>query len=138
MKKHWHWWVTLLFVWAIAYDLIVWGAAGRLPDIGQKLQVSAQRQALLAHIYMSAGGALDTAVPVLDDWGTQRADTALSNGFERIKQDPEVAMDLIFSNTWNDTHATLKLMYWAAPALGLIALVLWSRRPKKIGLMGRR
>ena len=138
MKKHWHWWVTLLFVWTFAYDLIVWGAASRLPDIGQKLQVSAQRQALLAHIYMSAGGALDAAVPVLDDWGTQRADTALSNGFERIKEDPEVAMDLVFSNTWNATHATLKLMYWAAPVFGLIALVLWSRRPKKVSLMRGR
>lgn len=138
MKRHWHWWVTLLFVWALAYDLVVWGAAGRLPEIGTHLQSSAQRQALLANIYMSAGGALDEAVPVLDDWGTQHAQTALADGIERIKDDPMVAMDLIFSNTWNSTHAMLKIMYWAAPVFGIIALVLWSRRPKKVSLVGRR
>ena len=138
MKRHWHWWFTLLFVWALAYDLAVWGAAAHLPDVGVHLQVSAQRQALLANIYMSVGGKLDAAVPFFDDWGTQRAQTALSQGFARIKEDPMVSMDLIFSNTWNTTHATLKFMYWAAPVFGLIALVLWSRRPKKISLMGGR
>jgi hypothetical protein len=138
MKRHWHWWVTLLFVWALAYDLVVWGAAGRLPDIGTHLQSSAQRQAVLANIYMSAGGALDDAVPILGDWGTQRAQTALADGRERIMEDPMVAMDLIFSNTWNSTHAMLKIMYWAAPVLGVIAVLLWSRRPKKVSLMGRR
>ncbi|MHB8447151.1 MAG: hypothetical protein ACYC7G_10565 [Rudaea sp.] len=138
MRKHWHWWFTLLFVWALAYDLAVWGAAGRLPGIGEHLQASAQRQALLAHIYMSAGGELDAAVPILGDWGTQRAQTALSEGFARIREDPMVSMDLIFSNTWNSTHATLKFMYWAAPVFGVISLVLWSRRPKKISLMGGR
>jgi hypothetical protein len=29
-------------------------------------------------------------------------------------------------------------MYWAAPVFGVIALVLWSRRPKKVSLMGGR
>jgi hypothetical protein len=109
-----------------------------LPDIGAHLQSSAQRQAFLANIYISAGEALDAAVPFLDDWGTQRAQTALADGIERIKDDPMVAMDLIFSNTWNSTHAMLKIMYWAAPVFGVIALVLWSRRPKKISLVGRR
>lgn len=138
MKRHWHWWITLLFVWALTYDLVVWGAAGRLPDIGANLQASAQRQALLAHIYMSAGGALDDAVPVLADWGTERARLALANGVDRIKEDPLVSMDLIFSNSWNSTHATMKLMYWAAPVLGVLALIFWSRRPKKVSLIGRR
>jgi hypothetical protein len=32
----------------------------------------------------------------------------------------------------------LKIMYWAAPVFGVIALVLWSRRPKRISLVGRR
>ena len=138
MKRHWHWWFTLLFVWALAYDLAVWGAAAHLPDVGEHLQASAQRQALLANIYMSVGEKLDAAVPILDDWGTQRSQTALSEGFARIKEDPMVSMDLIFSNTWNSTHATLKIMYWAAPVFGVIALVLWSRRPKKISLVGGR
>ncbi|MBS0556640.1 MAG: hypothetical protein JSR27_04405 [Proteobacteria bacterium] len=138
MKRHWHWVFTLLFAWALVYDLAVWGAAARMPQIGGFLQASAQRQALLAHLYMGAGAPLDAAVPVLGDWGAQRAQTALAPGLERIKEDPMVSMDLIFSNTWNSTHAMLRYMYWAAPAFGLIALVLWSRRPKRIRLMGGR
>lgn len=138
MKKHLHWWFTLLFVWALAYDLAVWGGAARLPDVGTKLQLSAQRQALLAHLYMAGGSVLDDAVPALDEWGTRHAETAFSQGFERINDEPEVAMDLIFSNTWNATHGWIKTLYWGPPLFGLIALVLWSRRPKKVSLMGRR
>ena len=138
MTKRLHWILLLLFAWALAYDLVVWGAAGQLPDIGDKLRVSAQRNALLATIYMAGGGALDAAVPVLGDWGAQRAQTALQNGTARIKDDPNVAMDLIFSQTWNSTHAFLKLMYWAAPVLGIAFLIAWARRPKKVHMMGGR
>ncbi|HET8943049.1 MAG TPA: hypothetical protein VFN13_13795 [Rudaea sp.] len=138
MKRHLHWWITLLFVLCLGYDLVMWGAAARLPDIGPKLQQSAQRQALFAHMYMTAGSALDAAVPWLDDWGTRHIQTALAQGFPRIKDDPRVAMDLIFSENWNSAHATLKLMYWAAPILGVLALVFWSRKPKKLHMMGSR
>jgi hypothetical protein len=87
---------------------------------------------------MAGGDALDTAVPALETWGAQRAQAALELGMQRIKDDPNVAMDLIFSQNWNSTHAMLKLMYWAAPVLGLLALVAWSRRPKKVSLIGGR
>jgi hypothetical protein len=133
-----HWLFIALFLWALAYDLVIWGAAGRLPDVGDKLRVSAQRNALLATIYMTGGDALDAAVPVLQDWGTQHALNALEEGIPRIKDDPNVAMDLIFSQTWNSSHFWLKFMYWAAPLLGVIALVTWARRPKKVHMMGGR
>jgi hypothetical protein len=138
MTKHLHQIVLLLFAWALAYDLAVWGAIGRLPELGDKLRASAQRTALLATMYMAGGGALDAAVPFLDDWGTQRAQTALEAGIPRMKDDPYVAMDLIFSQTWNSTHAFIKFMYWAAPVFGLAFLIAWTRRPKKVRLMGRR
>lgn len=138
MRRYLHWWITLLFLLCLGYDLVMWGAAARLPDIGPKLQQSAQRQALFAHIYMGAGSPLVASVPWLDDWGTRHIETALSQGFPRIKEDPRVAMDLIFSETWNSTHATLKLMYWGAPILALLALIFWSRKPKKLHMIGSR
>jgi len=138
MSKRLHWILLLLFAWALVYDLVVWGAAGRLPDIGDKLRVSAQRNALLATVYMAGGDALDGAVPALEEWGAQRAETALQTGIQRIKDDPNVAMDLIFSQTWNATHAFIKFMYWAAPVLGVLFLFAWVQRPKKVKLMGRR
>ena len=138
MMKRLHWLLLLLFAWALIYDLAVWGAIGRLPDVGDKLHSSLQRSALLATMYMAGGDALDSAVPFLDDWGTQRAQAALAPGIPRMKDDPNVAMDLIFSQNWNSTHAFMKFMYWAAPAFGLAFLVAWTRRPKKVRLMGRR
>ena len=138
MMKHLHWILLLLFVWSLAYDLAVWGAMARLPDAGEKLRVSAQRNALLATMYMAGGEPLDDAVPALADWGAKRAQSALELGLARIKDDPNVAMDLIFSQTWNSTHAFLKLMYWVAPVSGLAFLIAWARRPKKVRLMGRR
>ena len=138
MKKYLHWWVTLLFLIAFAYNAIVWGAAARIPDFGEKLQKSAHREALFASIYMVVGMPLVAAVPFLDDWGADTFQIAISEGFPRIHDDPSVAMDLIFTQTWNAKHRTLKLVYWAAPIFALIALILWVRRPKKINLMGRR
>ena len=138
MMKRLHWILLLLFVWALAYDLVVWGAAGRLPDVGDKLRVSAQRNALLATIYMAGGDALLGSAPALEDWGTQRALTAFEFGIPRIKDDPNVAIDLIFSQTWNATHAFLKFMYWAAPVFGVAFMIAWARRPKKISLIGGR
>ncbi len=138
MKRNLHWWVILLFLLVLGYDLVVWGAAGRLPDVGRRLLDSAQREAPLTYAYMRAGGVLDAAAPLLDDWGTQHAQDALGEGFARIKEDPKVAMDLVFSQTWNAKHATLKFCHWAAPVLAVIALVFWMRRPKKVHLMSSR
>jgi hypothetical protein len=138
MKKYVHWWITLLFLVALVYDVVVWGAAAGIPDIGEKLQKSVHREALLANVYMSVGMPLVAAIPVLETWGADTFQAAVSEGFPRIREDPAVAVDLIFSETWNAKHRTLKIAYWAAPVLALIALVLWSRRPKKIRLMGRR
>lgn len=132
-----HWYAIVIFLLALGYDLVVWGAAARLPDdVGKHLLSSAQREAPLVDFYMQVGGPLDQAVPVLDAWGARAANAALAEGFERIKQDPAVAMDLVFSQTWNSHHAWLKFCHWAAPALALISLLLWLRRPKKVRLMG--
>jgi hypothetical protein len=138
MRRHLHWWVTLLFLLVLSYDLVVWGAAARLPDVGPHLQISAQREAPLAYAYMYAGGFIDAAVPALDAWGARHAQIALGEGFARIKDNAAVAMDLVFSQTWNADHAILKLCHWGAPVLGICALVLWMRRPKKVSLMGSR
>jgi hypothetical protein len=138
MRKYLHWWVTLLFLLALAYDLVVWGAAAGIPDIGDKLQKSAHREALLANVYMSVGAPLVAAVPLLNEWGASYFQAAVAEGFPRIQEDPSVAFDLIFTQSWNARHRTLKTMYWAPPLLALLAIFLWARRPKKISLMGRR
>jgi hypothetical protein len=138
MKKYAHWWVLLLFVMAFLYDAIVWGGAARLPDIGDKLQRAALRQAVLGSVYMTCGAPLLNAVPSLDEWGQQHFKDAVLEGFPRIHDDPSVAFDLIFNNNWNTHHRTLRVMYWAPPVLAVVWIIFWVRRPKKVSLMGRR
>ena len=136
--RHLHWYVIVFFLLALGYDFVVWGGAARLPEVGPHLLDSARREGPLAYFYMSIGSMLDQAVPALDQWGQQHASAALSEGFERINGDPAVAMDLVFSQTWNSHHATLKFFHWAAPVLAVLSGVFWMRRPKKVRLMGRR
>jgi hypothetical protein len=138
MRSHLHWWIGLLFLLVLSYDFVVWGAAARLPDVGAHLQDSAHREGPLVYFYMRVGSAIDAAVPALDVWGQRHAEAALAEGFPRIKQDPAVAMDLVFSQTWNAQHLTLKICHWAAPVLAVLALVSWIRRPKKVRLLGSR
>lgn len=138
MRRHLHAWIGLLFFLVLAYDFVVWGGAARLPEVGTHLQDSARREGPLAYFYMQVGSAIDGAVPALDSWGQRRAEVALAEGFPRIKDDPAVSMDLVFSQTWNIHHATLKFCHWAAPVLAVLALVFWMRRPKKVRLMGSR
>ncbi len=138
MRRHFHWWIGLLFLFVLGYDFVVWGAAARLPDVGAHLQDSARREGPLAYFYMRVGSALDEALPALDRWGQYRAESALAEGFPRIKQDATVAMDLVFSQTWNAQHFTLKVCHWAAPVLAVLAVVFWVRRPKKVRMLGSR
>ena len=138
MRRHLHWWIVLLFLLVLGFDFVVWGAAARLPDVGAHLQDSARREGPLAYFYMRVGSVIDAAVPVLDEWGTHHAEAALAEGFPRIKDDPTVAMDLVFSQTWNAQHLTLKVCHWAAPVLAVLAIVFWLRRPKKVRMLGSR
>lgn len=139
MKRYLHHVALVLFFACLLYDMVVWGALPRLPDVGASITASAQREAPLALSYITLGRGLDAAVPSLQAFGAERLSDALGEGFARIRQDPEVAMDLIFNTTWNATHRWLKTMYWAVPFFLLLALLLWWRRPRQVtALRGRR
>jgi len=128
---------TILFVLSLAYDLIVWGAVPAVPDVGEAIAASARREALLASTYIALGSPLDSAVPALQAFGEERVVAAFGEGFERIRVDSTVAMDLIFSSRWNAMHAWLKTVYWWPPILLVLSALLWWRRPRKVHSFGR-
>jgi hypothetical protein len=99
---------------------------------------SAHREAPLASAYMSLGTRLDAAVVPLQSFGIARLTAAFGEGFERIRDDPSVAMDLVFTTTWNFTHRWLKTMYWAPPLLLVLTLLLYLMRPRQVRTLGRR
>ena len=137
MKSRLHLIALFLFALCFLYDLVVWGSVESVPEVGAGIADSARREAPLAATYIALGGMLDSAVPSLQQFGSYRITDAFHDGFERIRADSTVAMDLIFGTTWNATHSWIKTMYWAAPILLLITLVLWIRRPKAVHMIRR-
>jgi len=138
MKRRLYLIALVLFIVCFLYDLVVWGALPAVPDVGAGIVDSAQREAPLASTYIALGSRIDNALPSLQAFGVSRLTAAFSDGFARIAEDPDVAMDLIFNTTWNAEHRWLKAMYWAPPVFLLVTLLLWSRRPKQIHAVGRR
>jgi hypothetical protein len=138
MKRRLHLIALILFLLCFAYDLVVWGSLPLLPDVGPQIAQSANREAPLAATYIGIGSFIDGAVPSLQAFGEQSMKTAIGEGFERIRGDSTVAIDLIFNTTWNVQHRWLKTVYWAAPFFLVLAAVLWTRRPKQVKTLGRR
>lgn len=138
MKRRLHLIALVLFFLALLFDLAIWGAAPGLPEVGAAIVRSARSEALLASGYIAIGTPLAEWWPAFGNFGAGVMTTAVSPAFERIAEDPNVAMDLILNASYNRTHGWLKLMYWAAPVLLLLSLVLWVRKPKQVSLMRGR
>lgn len=137
MKSQLHVIALVLFAICFLYDIVVWGGVPALPHVGAGIADSAHREAPLAATYIAIGTPLDEAMPSLGDYATARLTEAFSEGFDRIRNDPTAAMDLIFSSTWNPTHRWIKAMYWGAPIMLLVTAVLWFRRPKPVHALRR-
>jgi hypothetical protein len=136
MRRNLHLIALVLFLVSLGYNLLVWGAVPLLPEVGDAIAGSARREAPLAATYIALGSPIDAVVPGLQAFGERRLTAALGEGFERIDADSTVAMDLIFSTTWNVQHRWLKTMFWLAPLLLLVTFVLWLRRPRKVRALG--
>jgi len=128
----------VLFALSLLYDLVVWGALPLVPEVGEDIVASANREAPLAATYILLGSPLDSAFPSLQAFGEAHLTAALSEGFPRIKADSTVAIDLIFNTTWNAQHGWLKTVYWMPPLMLVLAAISWWRRPRKIATFGRR
>lgn len=136
MRRNLHLIALVLFLLSLGYNLLVWGAVPLLPGVGDAIAGSARREAPLVATYIALGSPIDAAVPALQAFGERRLTAALGEGFERIGADSTVAMDLIFSSTWNVQHRWLKTMFWLTPLLLLVTFVLWLKRPRKVHALG--
>jgi hypothetical protein len=138
MKKHLFPLALLACLLCLLFDLMVWGAVKDLPDVGASLRRGAERGAPLALTYMVIGEQVDSFVPSLHAFGLDLAGVAFQDGNQRMKDDPNVALPLVFERTWNGAHRFIKLCFWGFPVLALLSAFLWWRRPRKVSLMGRR
>jgi hypothetical protein len=138
MRRHLHTIALILFVLVFLFDLVLWGTVPGLPDVGTSIERSAHAEAVLASLYLALGVPLDAAVGALHSLGTGIMTAGLSPGFERILAEPHVAMDLIFSSSFNATHGLIKWLYWAAPVLLVLYVLLWIMRPKQVAFIKKR
>lgn len=138
MKRHLHLVTLFLFILCLLYDVVVWGALPGLPEIGRPIIESAQREAPLASSYIWLGRGVDGVAAPLQAFGIRCLDGALGDGAERIKASPDLAMDILFSDTWNSEHRWFKAMYWGAPCFAFLAAFFWWRRPRKLGAFDKR
>ncbi len=138
MRRRLHLVAIGLFVIALLFDLVVWGAVPSLPDVGAAIEGSARKEAFLASAYITLGSFLDGALPSLESTGAALMTSAIGEAFVQIGETPNVAMDLILNESYNRTHSWLKTMYWATPILFVLSALLWARKPKKVSLIGRR
>jgi hypothetical protein len=138
MRKYLHLIATALFVLTLLWQCLFWGGASTLPDTGPIVRRSALREAPLVAGLLVAGELLGKAVPALGDLGRGWADKALSPVAERLKTDPDVAMDLIFGESLNSTQRVATRGVYALPVLLLLAVIAWLRRPRQVRMLGNR
>lgn len=137
MKSRLHAIALVLFAISFLFDIIVWGAVDALGEVGENIADSARREAPLATTYIAIGGVVDSVIPPLRGFGDAFLSDALSPGFDRIRDGTSGTMDLVFGPSWNAAHGWLKTMYWATPVTLLLAVVLWTRRPRAIRTIRR-
>jgi hypothetical protein len=137
MKSRLHVFALIIFAISFLYDIVVWGGVNQLPDVGPGIADSARREAPLATTYIAVGSIVDSALPSLGAFGSAQLASAWSDGFERIRSDSGVAMDLVLGPTWNATHRWVKTMYWTAPIFFVLSVILWVRRPKQLRAVRR-
>ena len=138
MRRYLHTIALALFGLALCLDLVFWGAVPDLEGVGAQIVHSAHAEAFLASTYMALGSYLDAAVSGLHAFGTRVMTDALTPGFARIIEDPDVAMDLILNSSFNRSHDWIKTLYWAPPVLLVIFAILFVLRPKQVKLIRTR
>lgn len=138
MRKYLHLIFVLLFVLATLWQCLFWGGASSLPEIGSIVRRSAMREAPLVAALTVGGEALGKLAPALGDLGRGWAEAALRPAAERLKTDPDVAMDFIFGEPLNAAQRMATRGIYLPPVLLLLAVVAWLRRPRQVRMMGNR
>ena len=132
---HAHHLCLLLLVISFVFNLLLYGGLVRLPE-GKAFRDSARREAPLALLYMSVGEQL-VRIPGLGGFAESLALDAYGPLFERVRENPSAAMDLVGNADAGSALGIARFNYWATPGLLLLWIVLFLLRPRDVHLVRR-
>lgn len=138
MRKYLHLLLAAVFLLALFWQMLFWAGAASLTDIGPIVRRSALREAPLVTTLLVGGETVARFVPGAGELGRGWADHALAPAAERLKADPDVAMDFIFGEPLNAAQRTATRGVYALPVLLILAVIAWLRRPRQVRMMGRK
>jgi hypothetical protein len=132
---HWRKYRVLftLFVLCLAFNAWLYGSLAREPEIGPALASSARANAPLLHTYIALGEPLTAHT---GSSGQRVADAAFADAYPSITASPATAASQLFTQSLGPLRGLLVLLYWATPALLVLALAAWVLRSRPTHLMG--
>lgn len=132
---HWRKYAVLftLFVLCLAFDAWLYGSLAREPEIGAALASSARANAPLLHTYIVLGEPLAAYTGAS---GQHAADAAFADAYPSIVASPATAASQLFTESRGPLRGLLVVLYWATPALLVLALAAWVLRSRPAHLMG--
>lgn len=133
MKRRLHVIAAVLFVLLLADQWLVWGGLGRVPAAGPVVLAAADREVSLASVHVLVGEWLVRSTG-LDETAIDVANARFRDVLPEILGNPEAALDAAVARM----PGNVRFGYIGAPAMLVLAVLLWWRRPRSVHLVRTR
>jgi len=125
--------LSTLFVLCLTFNAWLYGSLAREPEVGPALASSARANAPLLHTYIVLG---DPLAAYTGASGQRMADAAFADAYPSIVASPATAASQLFTQSRGPWRGLLVVLYWATPALLVLALAAWVLRSRPTHLVG--
>lgn len=130
MKRYLHVVAAVIFVLLLCDQWLVWGGLGRAPQVGPVVLEAADRDLGLASVHVLVGQWLVRSAG-LDESAIEAGTGRFAAIIPDILANPDVALETATTQMpWS-----VRLGYYGAPIMLLLALLLWWRRPRSVHLV---
>lgn len=137
MRSKLHWIALFAFVASLVLNAVVFGALVATPGVGPGVRAAAHFASPIAWVYVSLGDVV-MLVPGAHALGDALVASAWAPLFDRIREAPQIALDILIGGDGNGVTTLLAANYWATPVLLVVWVVCWTLRPKSVHLVRTR
>lgn len=137
MKRvRWYVWLAVAAFAMLTIDVMAFGGATLIPDVGKPAAKQARNEQPLTHTYMAIGRGLVEAAPALRGPALGLAEAVWKDAIPVMREQPRTAAARMFDSGRGVLYDLVRLSFWGGPLGLLVALVGWVRRPRQVSLMG--